>query len=215
MGTVLVWIVSMSPGRADDPAGRWRSYAQGSRPWGGRWLSATVVTLVVLGALGWSARHPSGACGCGPQVSFGRAQPGFRRLGGPVGAAVARLPVPVRLAPAAGAPEAVYRSGGMALVLYGHQSPLGVFRFTARRRPAGFGPRSLRALVLGCDVCSDNRLVRLAAGVRGAVLVGGNGPNSVTWLQRGLQMQVMGPGATFSDHRAIAAARAIARANRR
>jgi hypothetical protein len=106
----------------------------------------------------------------------------------------------------------VYRDGG-ALVLYGTGSQFGVFRFTAWKRPTGFGRHSLHALATECDVCTDNRLVVLAPGVRGAVRAGGNGPNSVTWLQRGLEMVVLGPAATFSDTRAIAAARTLARAN--
>jgi len=55
--------------------------------------------------------------------------------------------------------------------------------------------------------------VALAPGVRGAVLAGGNGPNSVTWLQNGLEMVVLGPAIDFSAARAAAAARALARAN--
>jgi hypothetical protein len=120
--------------------------------------------------------------------------------------------VRVKIAPAIGPPIGVYRDGG-ALVLYGASSRFGVFRFTAWERPPGFGRRSLHSLAGECDVCSDNRLVALAPGVRGAVLVGGNGPNSVTWLQGGLEMVVLGPAATFSDAQAVSAARAFARAN--
>ena len=54
---------------------------------------------------------------------------------------------------------------------------------------------------------------RRAPGVRGALLAGGNGPNSVTWLECGLQMVVLGPAARFDGERAIAAARALARVN--
>jgi hypothetical protein len=50
-------------------------------------------------------------------------------------------------------------------------------------------------------------------GIRAAVLAGGNGPNSVTWLQHGLEMVVLGPAAVFSESRAAAAARALVRAN--
>jgi hypothetical protein len=171
-----------------------------------------VIVLVVVGVFGWVARHPPQACGCGPQISFSRDQPGLHRIGGGVAAALARLPVRVSVAPGIGRPVGVYRDGG-ALVLYGNQSRFGVFRFTAWKSPSGFGRHSLHALATECDICSDNRLVALAPGVRGAVLVGGNGPNSVTWLQRGLEMVVLGPAATFSDAHAIAAARALSRAN--
>jgi hypothetical protein len=172
-----------------------------------------VIVAVVAGVLGWSARHPPEACSCGPQISFGLAQPGFERIGGPVASALTHLPVHLRIAAAIGVPAGVYRAGGFALVLYGHRSRFGVFRFTAQRSPSGFGRRSLGALARECSVCSDNRLVALAPGVRGAVLVGGNGPNSVTWLQNDLEMVVLGPAIDFSEARAVAAARALSRAN--
>jgi hypothetical protein len=123
--------------------------------------------------------------------------------------------VRVRLARALGTPVGVYSSGRRALVLYGRGSPAGVFRFTALARPPGFGPHALHDLARECDVCTDNRLIQLAPGVRGAAMVGGNGPNSITWLEQGLEMQVMGPAATFNDDHAVAAARAIASANHR
>jgi hypothetical protein len=176
-------------------------------------LSAAVIVLATAAAVGWSVTHRGGGCDCF-SVSFGRDQPGFRRVAGPAALALAHLPVSIRLSPAVGSPAGVYRSRRGALVLYGTRSPGGRFRFTAMRRPAGFGPRSLRALAHTCSVCSENRLVLLAPGVRGALLAGGNGPNSITWLERGLEMQVLGPGTTFSSDRAIAAARALARANR-
>jgi len=161
-----------------------------------------VIVLVFSGVFGWVARHPPQACACGPQISFSRDQPGLHRIGGGIPAALAQLPVRVKIDPAIGPPIGVYRDGG-ALVLYGASSRFGVFRFTAWTRPAGFGRRSLHALAG----------VALGPGVRGAVLVGGNGPNSVTWLQGGLEMVVIGPAATFSDTRAVSAARAFARAN--
>ena len=173
-----------------------------------------VIVLAFGGVFGWVARHPPQACACGPQISFGRDQPGLHRIGGGIAAALAQLPVRVKIDPAIGPPIGVYRDGG-ALVLYGASSRFGVFRFTAWKRPSGFGRHSLHSLAGECDVCSDNRLVTLAPGVRGAVLVGGNGPNSVTWLQRGLEMVVLGPAATFSETRAIAAARTLDRANSR
>jgi hypothetical protein len=78
----------------------------------------------------------------------------------------------------------------------------------------GFGRHALRDLARECSVCSDNRLVELAPGIRGALMVGGNGPNSVTWLEHGLEMQVLGPADSFSSVRAIVVARALAGANR-
>jgi hypothetical protein len=174
-----------------------------------------VVLVVFAGSVVWAARHPTLACACGPQISFSRDQPGFHRIGGAVAAALAQLPVRVRVDPRIGAPAGVYRGDGSALVLYRARSRFGVFRFSAWRRPPGFGGHSLHALATECDVCSENGLVALAPGVRGALLVGGNGPNSVTWLQGGLEMVVLGPAATFSEARAVGAARALARANAR
>lgn len=195
--------MSMSCGSGDLP-----------RPWGGRALSAAVIALATAATVGWSATHATGACSCGPQISFGRHQPGFHRLGGPVSVALRRLPIPVRLAPAIGRPAGVYRSSGRALVLYGKNSRGGVFRFTAARRPIGFGRHAIQDLARDCSVCSDNRLVTLAPGIRGALMAGGNGPNSITWLEHGLEMQVLGPADSFSSVRAIVVARALAGADR-
>jgi hypothetical protein len=194
--------VSTSYGNADLP-----------RPWGGRVLAAAVIVLAAAATIGWSATHATGACGCGPQVSFGRHQPGYRHFGGPVSVALRLLPEHVRLAPALGPAAGVYRSSRRALVLYGPRSRGGVFRFTVAPRPIGFGAHALRDLAHECSVCSDNRLVTLAPGIRGALMAGGNGPNSITWLEQGLQMQVLGPAGTFSTDRAIAVARALAEAN--
>jgi hypothetical protein len=148
-----------------------------------------------------------------PTISFGRDQLGFRPIHGPLARAVSRLPVRVRLARAIGEPIGVYRDRHTALVLYGPRSRYEIFRFTAAPRPSGFGPATLRDLASECDVCADNRPVLLAPGVRGALLAGGNGPNSVTWLQNGLDMVVLGPAGSFSGARAIGAARDLARAN--
>jgi hypothetical protein len=46
-------------------------------------------------------------------------------------------------------------------------------------------------------------------------MAGGNGPNSVTWIQNGLRMVVVGPAASLDATRAVAVARAVARANAR
>lgn len=193
---------------------RWAAYGRGPLPAAGR-APLVVVIIAFIGWLIWagSALHPQPACGCGPQIVFGPAQPGFDRIPGPTADALMQLPVHVTLAPAVGAPVGVYRSGWFGLVLYGPGSLFGVFRFTAARGPSGFGAKSVRALGSECDVCSDNRLIRLTRGISGAVLVGGNGPNGVTWLEHGLEMVVLGPASTFTDQRAIGAARTLARAN--
>jgi hypothetical protein len=184
------------------------------RPWGGGLLSAAVIILATAATIGWSAAHTTGACSCGPQISFSRHQPGYRRLVGPVSMALRHLAERVELAPAIGPPAGIYRSSRRALVLYGAHSRGGMFRFTVAPRPSGFSRHALRDLARECSVCSDNRLVTLAPGVRGALVAGGNGANSITWLERGLQMQVLGPATSFSTPRAIAVARALARPNR-
>jgi hypothetical protein len=193
--------------------GRWAAYARGRPPAGGRRLSAAILVLIGVGLGGWGVTHANGGCSCGPAISFGRDQPGFRRLHGPLAGAMSHLPVSVLLAPAIGEPIGVYRDRHTALVVYGPRSRYGIFRFTAARRPSGFGPATVRDLASECDVCAENRLVLLTPGVRGALLAGGNGPNSVTWLQRGLEMVVLGPAASFDAARAVAAARDVARAN--
>jgi hypothetical protein len=129
---------------------------------GGRLFPAVVIVLVLLGALGWSAEHPVAACSCGPNISFSRNQPGLRRMSGPLTAVLSRLPVRVRVAPMIGVPVGVYRTRRFALVLYGQRSLFGVFRFTAERRPSGFGARSLRAVASECSVCTTSRVIGLA-----------------------------------------------------
>lgn len=197
-------------------AGKWGAYADGPRPAGGRRLAAVVIVLAVAGLLGWGLTHPNAGCACGPAISFGRHQPGFRRLAGAPQRAVLRLPVHIRLAPELGRPKGVYAgSRHAALVLYGAGSRYGAFRFTAAPLPDGFGARAVRELASECDVCTENRLVLLVPGVRGALMAGGNGPNSVTWLENGMQMVVLGPADSFDGSRAVAAARALAQANAR
>jgi hypothetical protein len=193
--------------------GQWAAYARGQPPAGGRRLSAAIFVLIALGLGGWGLTHPNGGCSCGPAISFGHDQPGFHRIHGPIARAVSRLPVRVRLAHAIGTPIGVYRDRKTALVVYGPQSRYGIFRFTAAPRPSGFGPATVRNLASECDVCAQNRLVLLAPGVRGALLAGGTGPNSITWLQSGLEMIVLGPATSFGDGRVVAAARDLARAN--
>jgi hypothetical protein len=175
-----------------------------------------VIVLVGLGLSGWALTHAQGGCSCGPAVRFGLRQPGFHRLAGPPEQAVRRLVIHLRLAPGLDRPRAVYAGRGhAALVLYGTRSPYGAFRLTAGPLPDGFDARTIRAMASACEPCGDNRLVRLAPGVRGALLAGGTGPNSVSWIENGLSMSVLGPANGFDAARAVSAARAIARANAR
>jgi hypothetical protein len=164
--------------------GRWAAYARGRRPAGGRRLSAAIFVLIALGLGGWGLTHPNGGCSCGPTISFGGDQPGFHRIDGPLARAMSHLPGHVRLSSAVGKPIGVYRDRHTALVLYGSRSRYGIFRFTAAPQPSGLGPATVRDLASECDVCAENRLVLLAPGVHGALLAGGNGPNSVTSGER-------------------------------
>jgi hypothetical protein len=211
--------LSSAGGRPNDSVSvqgdRWAAYGRGARPAGGRRLAAVAIVLATAGPVGWALTHASGACACGPAIHFGLHQPGFHRLAGSPARAVRRLPGSVTLAPDLGRPKGVFKGGGAGLVLYGPRSRFGVFRFTAGPLPSGFDAGTIRALASACEPCSDNRLVLLAPGVRGALLAGGNGPNSVTWIEHGLSMMVLGPAAGFDATRALAAARALAVANGR
>ena len=143
---------------------------------------------------------------------WGVSQPGYREVDAPLTTALRRLPVRVALPVAAGRPAGVYMGVHGARVRYGSGSRYGVFLLTVSGGRYGLRARRIRALALGCRSCSDNRLIVLAPGVRGAIAVGGR-PSTITWRENGRTYEVRGPASTFSEARAIAAARAIARAN--
>lgn len=189
---------------------RWSAYGRAGPPTGRAW-SVLAIAAVIVGMLVLAASRPH-VVGDRPVISYRPDQPGFRRLHGPLDRALARLSVPVRIPAAIGAPSGVYRARGVSMILYGTGSRFGVFRFTADRR-ARDTRADIESLASECSVCDTNGLVRLAPGIRGAVLAGGNGPNSVTWVERGLLMVVIGPARTFSAERAVAAARALAGVN--
>ncbi len=119
----------------------------------------------------------------------------------------------VRLAAVAGAPAGVYRATHSIRVRYASGSHYGVYLVTVWGSRYGVGPRAIRARASTCRACTHNRLIHLAPGVQAAIAAGGGHPSIVVWRQRGLTFEVRGPGTTFSNRDAVAAARAIARAN--
>lgn len=176
--------------------------------------SVTAVALVVMhlpghGGTSSTTGAPPGTQATGP---WGVSQPGYREIDAPVTAALRRLPLRVTLPVAVGQPAGVYTGLRGIRVRYGSKSHFGVFLLTVSNRRYGLRARRIRALALGCRSCSDNRLISLTARVRGAVAVGGR-PSTITWREGGRTFEVRGPAATFSETRAIAVARAIARVN--
>jgi hypothetical protein len=172
--------------------------------------AVTVVVMNLPGHGGASATDPTG--GTHASGPWGVTQPGYREIDAPPATALRHLPVRVTLPVAAGQPAGVYKGVRGIRVRYGSGSHFGVFLLTVSSGRYGLRARRIRALALGCRSCSDNRLIRLTGTLRGAIAVGGR-PSTITWREVGRTFEVRGPASTFSEQRAIAAARAIARAN--
>jgi hypothetical protein len=145
---------------------------------------------------------------------WGVSQPGYHRVSAQLPKALRGLPVRLRLPRSAGAPAGVYRGGGSARVRYTGSSRYGLYLLTVWPASHGVKPSGIRALAKGCHVCTRNRLISLAPGVRAAIAVGGGHASTITWRQGSRTFQVRGPAASFTSARAVAAAKAIARANR-
>jgi hypothetical protein len=145
---------------------------------------------------------------------WGASQAGYHLLSAPVAKALRGLPVRVHLPGSAGAPAGVYRGAGSARVRYTGSSRYGLYLLTVWPASRGVKPRRIRALAKGCHVCTRNRLISLAPGVQAAIAAGGGHASTITWRQGSRTFQVRGPAASFSNRDAVAAARAIARANR-
>ena len=172
--------------------------------------AVAVVVMNLPGHGGASATtDPTGRHASGP---WGVTQPGYREIDAPLATALRRLPVRVTLPATAGKPAGVYKGVRGIRVRYGSGSHFGVFLLTVSSGRYGLRARRIRALALGCRSCSENRLIRLTGRLRGAIAVGGR-PSTITWREAGRTFEVRGPASTFSEQRAIAAARAIARAN--
>ncbi len=193
---------------------RFRLYRFGVRVLAAGVLVASVaaVASVVRGLpFGDSSSGPSPAA-VKPQNPWGISQAGYHLISAPVPKALRGLPVRVHLPGAAGAPAGVYEAAGSARVRYSGSSRYGLFLLTVW--PASHGPHAIRALAKGCHVCTRNRLISLGPGVQAAVAVGGGHASTITWRQGGRTFQVRGPAGSFSNRDAVAAAKAIARANR-
>ncbi len=145
---------------------------------------------------------------------WGVSQAGYHEISASLPKALRQLPVRVHLAGSAGTPAGVYRAADSARVRYGGSSHYGLYLLTVWPASHGIGPRVIRNLAKSCHICTRNRLITLAPGVEGAVAAGGGHASTITWRQRGRTFQVRGPAASFSNADAVAAARAIARANR-
>jgi hypothetical protein len=197
------------------PHPRVRLYRFGVRVLAAGMLVASVVAVVSV-----IRNVPFGNSSSTPQSSavkpdpWGVGQPGYHRISAPLAKALRALPVRVRLPRSAGLPADVYRAAGSVRVRYTGTSRYGLYLLTVWSAAHSVKPGVIRALAKGCHVCTRNRLISLAPGVQAAIAVGGGHASTITWRQGGRTFQVRGPAATFSTSRAVAAAKAIARANR-
>jgi hypothetical protein len=144
---------------------------------------------------------------------WGASQAGYREIDAPVGTALRNLPVKLKLPAAAGRPAGVYRAAKSVRVRYVGGSRYGVYLLTVWAPGSGLGPQAIARMAKSCHACTHNRLVRLAPGVSAAIEAGGGGPSIVTWRQGRRTFEVRGPAGSFTNRKAVAAARAIAQAN--
>jgi hypothetical protein len=183
-------------------------------------MFAAGMLAVSVGAVAFVITHrpgdgkPAAQAGAPPTAGlWGKQQAGYNEIDAPVAKALKELPVHVRLAAVAGAPAGVYRATHSIRVRYASGSHFGVYLVTVWGSRYGVGPRAIRARASTCRACTHNRLLQLGPGVPAAIAAGGGHPSTVIWRQRGLTFEVRGPGTTFSNRDAVAAARAVARAN--
>jgi hypothetical protein len=124
----------------------------------------------------------------------------------------AQLPYGVALPKDAGAPLAVWVSNADAypegesevVAEYGSASSYGAFRIRDEKVPVGLVDQSFIDQMPGnCTTCTDARLVDLGSSIKGALLAGAPGPTSITWLEGGHKLIVIGPADTFSADDAI------------
>lgn len=170
---------------------------------------ASIVTRLPLGGGSSSASPPA----AGSPSPWGAAQAGYRQIDAPVATALGRLPVKIALPSTAGRPAGIYRAAKSVRVRYAAGSHYGVYLLTVWAPGRGAGAQAIARMAKSCHACTHNRLVRLAPGVSAAIQAGGGGPSIVTWRQGGRTFEVRGPARSFTNRRAVAAARAIARAN--
>jgi hypothetical protein len=128
--------------------------------------------------------------------------PGAHLPFGLVVPAIARVPAAVFVANPDALPPTV-------IVQYPSKSPFGAF-WIREDNPPGVDQSTIAELAAQCISCTEHALVQIAPGITAALLAGPYGPTSVTWLEKGLHLVVIGPPQSFSTERAIAVARATA-----
>lgn len=198
----------------DVPHPRVRLYRFGARILAAGMLVASVAAVVAVVRnvpLHHSSSPPTTTVKPDP---WGVSQAGYHEISASLPKALRELPVRVHLPASAGAPAGLYRAADSARVRYTEASRYGLYLLTVWPASHGVGPRVIRNLAKSCHVCTRNRLITLVPGVAGAIAAGGGHASTVTWRQGGRTFQVRGPAASFSNRAAVAAARAIARANR-
>jgi hypothetical protein len=178
-----------------------------------------VVSVVVVASIITHLPWHSGSSSTTPPPAtgtpdpWGASQAGYREIDAPVATALRNLPVKVKLPAAVGQPAGVYQAAKSVRVRYVGGSKYGVYLLTVWAPGSGLGPQAIARMAKSCHACTHNRLVRLAPGVSAAIEAGGGGPSIVTWRQGRRTFEVRGPAGAFTNRRAVAAARAIARAN--
>lgn len=174
--------------------------------------SVAAVASVVMHLSGGNSTSPATGA-TSPANPWGPKQVGYRQIDAPLGKALRRLPVRVRLPGTAGRPAGVYAAAHSIRVRYGSGSHFGVYLLTVWGSRYGVGPRAIRARASACRDCTHNRLILVAPGISAAVAAGGGHPSTVTWREGRRTFEVRGPSATFTNLAAVAVARAVARAN--
>lgn len=199
----------------DVPHPRVRLYRFGARILAAGMLIASVAAVVAV-VRNVPLHHSSSPPPAAPVKPnpWGASQAGYHEISASLPVALSHLPVRVHLPVSAGAPAGLYRAAASARVRYAGSSKYGLFLLTVWPASHGVGPRVIRTLAKSCHVCTRNRLITLVPGVAGAIAAGGGHASTVTWRQGGRTFQVRGPAASFSNRDAVAAARAVARANR-
>ena len=199
----------------DVPHPRVRIYRYGAR------LLAAGMLIAAVAAVASVIRNvPFGDSSSTPPATsvkpgpWGAGQAGYHLISAPVAKALRGLPVRVHLPRSAGAPAGIYRGAASARVRYTGSSRYGLYLLTVWPASHGVKPSGIRALAKGCHVCTRNRMISLVPGVQAAIAAGGGHASTITWREGSRTFQVRGPAAAFSNRRAVAAARAIARANR-
>jgi hypothetical protein len=197
------------------PHPRVRLYRYGVRVLAAGMLVASVAAVAsVIRNVPFGDSSPTPPATASKPSPWGVTQPGYHRVSAPLPKALRGLPVKVHLPRSAGVPAGVYRAAGSVRVRYTGTSRYGLYLLTVWPASHGVKPSGIRALAKGCHVCTRNRLISLAPGVRAAIAVGGGHASTITWRQGSRTFQVRGPAASFTSRHAVAAATAIARANR-